>query len=165
MSFFKFCECGVMFEAERDSAKYCSAACSQSAYRERLLIKQEQEAYQATQNAILERQRRLLEQKNAETERLLAEKQVREEIINREKRERELKSKLEREQKQEKQRKLNEEQHKKDMAAADLRLNLFTLGGIAVIGAINYLAETIQKQPDKPDTPPFTGKKAPESPE
>jgi len=164
MSLFKYCECGNRFEAHRDSAKYCSVACSQSAYRERVLIKQEQEEYEAAQNALLEDQRILLEQKKAETDRLLAEQQAKQELIDQENRERELKSKLEREQKQEKQRKLKAEQHKKDMAATDLRLNLYVLGGIAVIGALSYLAETMQKQPEKHDIPPFTGKKDPESP-
>ena len=164
MSFYKSCECGVRFEVQRDSAKYCSVACSQSAYRERISIKKEQEAYQAAQNAIIEEKRILLEQQKAETGRLLAEQRARQEIFNKEKRERELKSELERKQKQERLRKIKADQREKAMKQAELNENLYLLGGLAVIKAINYISETMQKQPEKPEILPITDNSDPESP-
>ena len=164
MSFFKYCECGNRFEAHRDSARYCTVACSQSAYRERLLIKQEQEEYEAAQNAIIEKKRILLEQKKAETDRLLAEQRAKQELIDQEKRERELKSELERKQKQERLSKLKAVQREKAMKQAELNGNLYLLGGLAVIGVINFISEQTQKQPEKPEILPLTGNSDPESP-
>ncbi len=155
MSLYKYCECGTRFEASRESAKYCSVACSQRAYRERISIKNEQEAYQAAQNAILEEERSLLEQMKAESDRILAEERARQEIINEERRERELRATLEREQKLEKQRKLKVEQREKDRAATEFKSDLYKLGGLVVIGALNYIAKTMQ-QPQKPEIRPST---------
>jgi len=161
MSFYKFCECGNRFEAQRDSAKYCSVACSQSAYRLRLVEKLEHEAYQEAKYAIIDAQRILLEQKKAEADRLLAEKQAREEIINEVRRERELKLKLEREQKQERFRKLRADKREKAIKAAELNANLYLLGGLAVLKTLSYISETMQKQPE---ILPITGNSDPESP-
>ena len=163
MSFYKFCECGVRFEAQRDSAKYCSVACSQSAYRQRLLEKREQEAYQTAQNEYNEEMRILLEKQKTKADRLLAEQKAIQEKINEEKRERELKSKFELEQKLERLRKLKEDKRLKAMKEAEFNEKLYLFGGLVVMGALNYISETMQKQPEKPEIMPITGNSGPES--
>jgi hypothetical protein len=139
-------------------------ACSQNAYRERQSIKKEEEAFQAEQDALHEEQRNFLGQKKAEADRLFAEQQAKQEIINKEIRERELKLKLEHEQKQERLRKIKADKRAKAKKNDDLKANLYYFGGLAVIGAMNYLSETMQKLPQTSEIRPLTDNLEPESP-
>jgi hypothetical protein len=127
-----------------------------------VLEKQEQEACEAARTAELELQRSLMEQYNAEADRVFAEKQAKQEAINAARLEHELKLEQERKQNQEKQRKIKDEKRKRDLATAEMKTKLYTIGGLVVFGALNYLSGSIQKQTKKSEIPPLTSKIEPE---
>ncbi|MEI8046801.1 MAG: hypothetical protein WCI92_05430 [Bacteroidota bacterium] len=152
MSFLKDCDrCGNEFEAQRDSAKYCSDSCKTLACRSRRAEEQELAERQAVIHAANEKNRRRLEEMQANFEKSKAEAQARQELFNQEKKERESKEQHERELKYEKVKADRAKLHAKRMHEVERTGNMIALGGLGAFGMLNYFSGLLNKQPERPE--------------
>ena len=152
MSFYKYCECGNRFEAQRNNARFCSNNCYMRYYRELQVIKLEQQKFNEEQNALLEKERIRLEHNEALMNQLFEQQQAWQEKIAKEKKENELEQRLDYEKRQEQTREKRAEQLKKEKESAELKINLIHLGGIALANGLTYFSETMNNQPLKPES-------------